>query len=225
MPKNNRFEASGAILLALFLPLMVSSCKSEVHKSEFSNVVNQLNAESHEKEKKKTVEIDYLSRNVDVNRKEGLEALKAHDLDKAERCYIAAMQQIDLYPKEEARKAQINHDLACVYEEREMYAEAVPLMNKAQKLFIRAYGRESPLVALTMSDLGRILVKQQRSEEASFVYKTAADLMEKSARANPAKFKESYKEMCAAHLKCLRVAGRGLKVPVAESRLKDADKL
>lgn len=224
MPNFDRFKASGAILLGVCL---ISFSLQGCTKDPGMNA-EKLSQQKHPAESssaKKEPEVDYLSRNVDVNRKEGLEALKAHDLLKAEKCYIAAMQQIDQYPKEEARKAQINHDLACVYEEREMYAEAVPLMNKAQKLFIRAYGRESPLVALTMSDLGRILVKQQRSEEACFVYKTAADLMEKSARANPAKFKESYKEMCAAYLKCLQVAGRGLKIPEAQARLKGADKL
>lgn len=178
-----------------------------------------------EPEKPKEPEINYLSRDVDTNRKEGLDALKEHNLDKAEKCYIAALQQIDPYPHQEARKAQITHDLAAIYEEKEMYAEAIPLMNRSQKLFIRAYGRESPLVALTLADLGRIMVKQKRFEEAVFVYKTAADLMEINARKTPAKFKDSYKEICTEYLKCLKVGNRALKIPAAEARLKEADKL
>lgn len=181
--------------------------------------------EPRKPEKPKTPEINYLSRDVDTNRKEGLDALKAHDLDKAEKCYIAALQQIDPYPHQEARKAQITHDLAAVYEEKDMYAEAIPLMNRSQKLFIRAYGRESPLVALTLSDLGRIMVKQKRFEEAVFVYKTAADLMEINARKSPDKFKDSYKDICTEYLKCVRVGNRGLKIPAAEARLKAAEEL
>lgn len=228
MAKQNIF---GALFLAASLCTALTSCKNakdpvyEEAKREAELTKKIAQYEGDKPEKPKEPEINYLSRDVDTNRKEGLEALKEHNLDKAEKCYIAALQQIDPYPHQEARKAQITHDLGAVYEEKEMYAEAIPLMNRSQKLFIRAYGRESPLVALTLSDLGRIMVKQKRFEEAVFVYKTAADLMEINARKSPAKFKESYKEICTEYLKCLRVGNRGLKIPAAEARLKAAEKL
>lgn len=228
MAKQHRF---GTLILAACLCCTLSSCNriyvrdTQSKPSDFESTTKVFAEEIDTPAKPKEPEINYFSRDVDTNRKEGLEALKEHNLDKAEKCYIAALQQIDPYPHQEARKAQITHDLAAIYEEKEMYAEAIPLMNRAQKLFIRAYGRESPLVALTLSDLGRIMVKQKRFEEAVFVYKTAADLMEINARKSPAKFKDSYKEICTEYLKCLKVGNRALKVPVAEARLKEADKL
>ncbi len=212
------------LFLAASLCSALSSC-GKSKNAEHPAVPKQGQEKAVEPEKPKELEINYLSRDVDTNRKEGLEALKEHNLDKAEKCYISALQQIDPYPHQEARKAQITHDLAAIYEEKEMYAEAIPLMNRSQKLFIRAYGRESPLVALTLADLGRIMVKQKRFEEAVFVYKTAADLMEINARKSPAKFKDSYKEICTEYLKCLKVGNRALKIPAAEARLKEADKL
>lgn len=220
----------GALILVASSLMLLTSCKTSKDSANSSpakpiEATQLAQNKATEPAKSKEPEINYLSRDVDTNRKEGLEALKEHNLDKAEKCYIAALAQIDPYPHQEARKAQITHDLAAVYEEKEMYAEAVPLMNRSQKLFIRAYGRESPLVALTLSDLGRIMVKQKRFEEAVFVYKTAADLMEINARKAPAKFKDSYKDICTEYLNCLRVGNRGLKIPAAEARLKAAEKL
>lgn len=212
-----------ALILIASLCTALTSCKKPTESTQLAQKPEQEQPSTPAKPKEP--EINYLSRDVDTNRKEGLEALKVHDLDKAEKCYIAALQQIDPYPHQEARKAQITHDLAAVYEEKELYAEAIPLMNRSQKLFIRAYGRESPLVALTLSDLGRIMVKQKRFEEAVFVYKTAADLMEINARKAPDKFKDSYKDICTEYLKCLRVGNRALKIPAAEARLKAAEKL
>ncbi|MDX2104764.1 MAG: tetratricopeptide repeat protein [Candidatus Melainabacteria bacterium] len=217
-------ERMAAFILIASLCATLTSCKKPA-ESTTQLAKNPRQEQPVEPVKPKEPEINYLSRDVDTNRKEGLEALKVHDLDKAEKCYIAALQQIDPYPHQEARKAQITHDLGAVYEEKELYAEAIPLMNRSQKLFIRAYGRESPLVALTLSDLGRIMVKQKRFEEAVFVYKTAADLMEINARKAPDKFKDSYKDICTEYLKCLKVGNRALKIPAAEARLKAAEKL
>lgn len=224
MAKQRNF---GTLILAASLCTALSSCGKTKSQENPAILLGQKPGQEEVVKPTKPIEpeINYLSRDVDTNRKEGLEALKEHNLDKAERCYIAALQQIDPYPHQEARKAQITHDLAAIYEEKEMYAEAIPLMNRSQKLFIRAYGRESPLVALTLADLGRIMVKQKRFEEAVFVYKTAADLMEINARKSPAKFKDSYIEICTEYLKCLKVGNRALRIPAAEARLKAADKL
>ncbi|MDZ4836899.1 MAG: tetratricopeptide repeat protein [Candidatus Melainabacteria bacterium] len=135
--------------------------------------------------------VDYMTRDVDTNIKEGNQALQDKQFDKAERIFLAALAQCDLYPKQEARQGAILNNLAAIYEEKEMYAQAVPLLNKAQKLFIRAFGRKNKTVYITLGNLGRVLSKQHRWEEAANVYQTAVSLMsEDSAAMKSAEYKD-----------------------------------
>jgi tetratricopeptide (TPR) repeat protein len=125
----------------------------------------------------KVAEPDYMKRELDVNIKEGNQALEAKELDRAERIFLAALAQCDLYEHQEARQGAILNNLAAIYEEKEMYQQAVPLLNKAQKLFIRAFGRKNRTVYVTLGNLARVLSKQHRWEEAANVYQTAVNLM------------------------------------------------
>ncbi len=156
-----------------------------------------------------------MSRSVDVNNKEGLEALKKEDYTKAEKLFLVALRQVDNYPKQSARKAMILNNLASVYEAKEMYFQAIPLLSKAQKLFIKAYGRKDPTVSITLSNMGRILSKQYRYEEASYVYKTAISLMEESG--NTAS--DDYKQCLDALLIALRKTGQGLQAASLEKKI------
>ena len=125
----------------------------------------------------KVAEPDYMKRELDVNIKEGNQALEAKEFDRAERIFLAALSQCDLYEHQEARQGAILNNLAAIYEEKEMYQQAVPLLNKAQKLFIRAFGRKNRTVYVTLGNLARVLSKQHRWEEAANVYQTAVNLM------------------------------------------------
>lgn len=161
-----------------------------------------------------------MSRSVDINNKEGLTALKSKDYDTAEKLFLVSLRQVDNYQNQSARKAIILNNLASVYEAKEMYAQAVPLLSKAQKLFIKAYGRKDPTVAITLNNLGRILSKQYRYEEASYVYKTAVSLMEESGNTKGA----DYKEALDALLIALRKNGQGMQVAALESKIKSLSK-
>lgn len=161
-----------------------------------------------------------MSRSVDINNKEGLTALKSKDYDTAEKLFLVSLRQVDNYQNQSARKAIILNNLASVYEAKEMYAQAVPLLSKAQKLFIKAYGRKDPTVAITLNNLGRILSKQHRYEEASYVYKTAVSLIEESGNTKGA----DYKEALDALLVALRKNGQGMQVAALESKIKSLSK-
>ena len=156
-----------------------------------------------------------LRRSVDVNNKEGLDALKAGKLDRAEQLFLASLRQVDNLPDQEARRAMILNNLASVYEEKEMYAQAVPLLAKSQKLFIRAYGRKHPTVSITLGNLGRILSKEYRYEEAAPVYKTAISLMEESGNTNG----DDYKDCLNSLLVALRKTGKGLQANELEKKI------
>jgi tetratricopeptide (TPR) repeat protein len=162
-------------------------------------------------------EPDYLKRDIDVNIKEGNAAFQNKEYDRAERILLAALAQCDLYLKQEARQGAILNNLAAIYEEKEMYAQAVPLLNKAQKLFIRAYGRKHAAVYITLGNLGRVLAKQYRWEEAANVYQTAVGLMEEDPKASKS---ESYKEMLTKCLEAWQKAGNAFKANKIDVKLK-----
>lgn len=159
---------------------------------------------------------DFTKNSMDDNIKLGNKYLQENHLDKAEKVLLTALNQTEQYTKQEARQALILNNLSACYEGKEMYAQCVPLLNKAQKLFIRAYGREYPAVYMTLGNLGRVLSKQNRWVEAAEVYQTAVRLMEDTKATNT----PAYKEMLEADLKALRNAGQGMKANKIEEKLK-----
>ena len=160
-------------------------------------------------------DIKLMTRSVDVNTKEGLAALKAKDYNRAEQLFLVARKQMDNYRYEYGRRAMILVNLASVYEEKEMYSEAIPLLNKSQKLFIKAYGTKHPTVSITLCKLGDCLSKQKRYEEASFVYRTAVSLMEQGGNDKGEDYKETLNKLQVA----LRVSGQGLQLKKVEEKL------
>lgn len=165
----------------------------------------------------KEPEPDYFKRDLDLNIKEGNEALNNKDYDRSERILLAALRQCDLYPKQEARQAAILNNLAAIYEEKEMYTQAVPLLNKAQKLFIRAFGRKNQAVYITLGNLGRVLAKQYRWEEAANVYQTAVGLMEEDSKAASS---EAYKDMLMKCSEAWEKAGNAFKANKIDAKIK-----
>ncbi|MBX3075955.1 tetratricopeptide repeat protein [Candidatus Obscuribacterales bacterium] len=162
-------------------------------------------------------QIDYMRRDIDVNIKDGNDALQKKDYDRAEKIFLVALNQCDLYIGQEARQAAILNNLAAIYEEKEMYLQAVPLLTKAQKLFIRAFGRKSQAVYITLGNLGRVLAKQHRWEEAANVYQTAVGLMEEDAKVVKS---ESYREMLDKCGEAWEKAGNAFKANKINAKIK-----
>jgi len=163
-----------------------------------------------------TEEVDYSTRDMDQNMKEGMKALQDERYDQAEQMLLTALSQVEAYSGQEARTAIILNNLAAVYEAKEMYIQALPLLRKAQKLFIRAYGTDYPAVAITLGNMGRILMKEKRFEEAAQVYRTASGLMEN----NPKVDKNDYRDMLERYLESLRFSKKGALAADVEAKLK-----
>lgn len=193
---------------------VLASCKTETSTEPAATTGE---GATREAAAPKEAEPDYLRRDIDLNIKEGNAALQAKDYDRAERILLAALTQCDMYLKQEARQASILNSLAAVYEEKEMYAQAVPLLNKAQKLFIRAFGRKNQFVYITLGNLGRVLGKQHRWQEAADVYQTAANLMAEDAKV--AKSPE-YKDMLTNCFDAWQRAGNAYKATRIQERLR-----
>ena len=98
-----------------------------------------------------------------------------------------------------------------------MYAQAVPLLNKAQKLFIRAFGRKNKTVYITLGNLGRVLTKQFRWEEAANVYQTAVALMGEDPATNKS---AEYKDTIQKCEECWNKAGNAFKANKMKEKLK-----
>jgi tetratricopeptide (TPR) repeat protein len=162
-------------------------------------------------------QIDYMRRGIDVNIKDGNDALQKKDYDRAEKIFLVALSQCDLYIGQEARQAAILNNLAAIYEEKEMYLQAVPLLTKAQKLFIRAFGRKNQAVYITLGNLGRVLAKQHRWEESANVYQTAVGLMEEDAKVVKS---ESYEEMLVKCGEAWEKAGNAFKANKINAKIK-----
>lgn len=210
-----------SLLLALILSAgFLSACtKSEkpVSKPASEASDNSTGGETSAPVATKESEPDYLRRDIDTNIKEGNAAMAAKDYDRAERILLSALKQCDLYTKQEARQGAILNSLAAIYEEKEMYAQAVPLLNKAQKLFIRSFGRQSQPVYITLGNLGRVLGKQYRWQEAADVYQTAVNLMSEDAKASQS---QAYKEMLNNCREAWKGAGNAFKANKIEAKLK-----
>lgn len=213
-----------SILLAALIAVgMLSACKPE-GKSTTTTATEATTEQGDtttttatEPAAPKEPEPDYMTRNIDVNIKEGNQALEAKQFDKSERLFLAALSQCDLYLHQEARQAAILNNLAAIYEEKEMYTQAVPLLNKAQKLFIRAYGRKSKTVYVTLGNLARVLSKQHRWEEAANVYQTAVNLMGEDPATNKS---AEYKDTITKCEDAWKRAGNAFKANKMTERLK-----
>ncbi len=153
---------------------------------------------------------------LDDNSKAGMAALKAGKLDEAEKMFLVALAQVDSYQGQDLREAAILNNLASVYEQKEMYYQSLPLYSRAQKLFIRAQGRKYPAVAMTLSNMGRVLSKQSRWPEAASIYRTAVELTELRGDNKS----EEYIDTLKSYITALRMAGEGLRLQETEAKLK-----
>ncbi len=197
-------------VLAVFLAGSVTAC-TKVEKSSGGDKATT------EAETSRKAEPDYSKRSVDENNKDGMAALQSEDFERAERIYLAALRQVEGMRGQEARYAMVLSNLAAAYEGRKMYAQAVPLLNRAQRLFIRAYGRFADPVYVTLGNLGRVLGKLNRWEEAATVYQTATNLMEEGKATS----KPIYKDTLSKCLEAWQSARNAHKAAKIEAKLKE----
>lgn len=209
-------------VISLLLVGAICGCTSNAAKKTGKNVDNPQNNTNQvyqpneaELAARAKEQMRLLSRSVDVNLKEGMNALKAKDFKTAEKLLLVARKQMDNYRTQYGRRAMILVNLGSIYEEKEMYAEALPLLNKAQKLFIKQYGTKHPTVTITLCKIGDNLSKQKRFEEASYVYKTAINLMEQGGNTKGDQYKEALDNLLIA----LKINGQGLQVKKVEAKI------
>lgn len=174
--------------------------------------------------------VDYKSRTWDENNKDGLAALEKginlkeelekvgpdaknaaslkaqmdDELQTAELALLAALTQAEAMGRKDVRVASTCNNLASVYEQREMYQQCLPLLNRAQKVFIFVYDVNNPAVATVLHSMARVLMKQERFEEAAPILIRVIKIQE----ANPTTKPDVLQESMLKYSTCLRRMGR-----------------
>lgn len=158
---------------------------------------------------------DYTKFNIDDNIKTASTALQAKDYVKAEKALLVARDQAENMLHQNARKAVILNMLGTAYEERQMYYEAIPVYNQAQRLFIREFGTQHIAVPKTLLNLARVLTKQHRYVEAWPVYKSAVELMETNKQTGDPVYPQAVRDYVTA----LEKSGKGAKAAEVAKKL------
>jgi tetratricopeptide (TPR) repeat protein len=100
----------------------------------------------------------------------GVEALSSSNWDEAESHLLKAL-NIAESSNDNGTVAATLLNLSSAYEGREMYAESLPLLNRAVKLFARTYGTDHRGVAVTLNRIGNVLNKEERYGEAVPIFR------------------------------------------------------
>jgi len=100
----------------------------------------------------------------------GVEALSASNWDEAESHLLKAL-NIAESSNDNGTVAATLLNLSSAYEGKQMYAESLPLLNRAVKLFARAYGTDYRGVAVALDRMGKILIKEERFDEAIPIFR------------------------------------------------------
>ncbi len=185
--------ALSVVLLLSLTSLSVTSCKKNAEET----------SETTETKPEKP-KVDYKSHTWEQNNKDGLAALEKNDLETAELAFLAALDQAEAYGRKDVRVATTCNNLASVYEQREMYQQCLPLLNRSQRVFVAVYGTENPAVSTVLASMARVLMKQERFEEASPILIRVIKIQQ----ANPTTKPEVLQDSMLKYSTCLRRMGR-----------------
>ncbi len=110
--------------------------------------------------------------------KSGLAAMTSGDLDTAEKDLVAGLKEAEECGQEDPRVAVSLNNLASLYENKKMYSQCASYLQKARKLFRKAYGDKNEMIPVTERNEARILTKQEKWSESLPLYEEAIRYME-----------------------------------------------
>ncbi|MBS1956190.1 MAG: tetratricopeptide repeat protein [Cyanobacteria bacterium SZAS-4] len=126
--------------------------------------------------------------------KSGLAAMTSGDLDKAEKDLVAGLKEAEECGPEDERVAVSLNNLASLYENKKMYSQCASYLQKARKLFRKAYGDKNELIPVTERNEARILTKQDKWAESLPLYEEAIRYMEMMKSKDLEDVKKEYAE-------------------------------
>ncbi|CAN5163425.1 hypothetical protein BH10CYA1_BH10CYA1_58000 [soil metagenome] len=110
--------------------------------------------------------------------KSGLAAMTSGNLDSAEKDLVAGLKEAEECGQEDPRVAVSLNNLASLYESKKMYSQCAAYLQKARKLFRKAYGDKNEMIPVTERNEARILTKQEKWAESLPLYEEAIRYME-----------------------------------------------
>ncbi len=132
--------------------------------------------------------------------KSGLAALTSGDLDRAEKDLVAGLKEAEECGQEDPRVAVSLNNLASLYENKKMYSQCASYLQKARKLFRKAYGDKNEMIPVTERNEARILTKQDKWSESIPLYEEAIRYMEMMKSKDLEDVKKEYAE-AKSHVK------------------------
>lgn len=126
--------------------------------------------------------------------KSGLDAMSAGDLDKAEKNLVAGLKEAEECGPEDVRVAVSLNNLASLYEQKKMYSQCASYLQKARKIFRKAYGDRNEMIPVTERNEARIYAKEGKWAQAVPLYAEAIRYMEMMKSKELADVKKEYAE-------------------------------
>lgn len=126
--------------------------------------------------------------------KAGLAAMTNGNLDAAEKDLVAGLKEAEECGQEDPRVAVSLNNLASLYENKKMYSQCASYLQKARKLFRKAYGDKNEMIPVTERNEARILTKQEKWAESLPLYEEAIRYMEMMKSKDLEDVKKEYAE-------------------------------
>ncbi|HEY9731211.1 MAG TPA: tetratricopeptide repeat protein [Drouetiella sp.] len=114
----------------------------------------------------------------DSKNKAGLAAMTSGDLDEAEKSLVDGLKEAEECGQDDVRVAVSLNNLASLYEKKKMYSQCAGYLQKARKIFRKAYGDMNESIPVTERNEARILTKQEKWAESLPLYEEAIRYME-----------------------------------------------
>ncbi len=115
-------------------------------------------------------------------------------MDTAEKDLVAGLKEAEECGQEDPRVAVSLNNLASLYENKKMYSQCANYLQKARKLFRKAYGDKNEMIPVTERNEARILTKQDKWAESLPLYEEAIRYMEMMNSKDLADVKKEYEE-------------------------------
>ena len=112
----------------------------------------------------------------------GFEAYQGGRYAEAEKYYLAALKEAEIFGPEDTRIATTLDNLALLYDTQGEYAEAEPLLKRSLKIYQKFLGPDHLNVARFLENYAALLRKMEREAEATEMEARAKEIREKRSQ-------------------------------------------
>ncbi|HEY9712490.1 MAG TPA: tetratricopeptide repeat protein [Chroococcales cyanobacterium] len=111
---------------------------------------------------------------------DGLSALSAGDLDKAEKLLLTSLSEAEACGPTDQRVAVSLNNLASVYEKKGMYDQCLPYLKRSRKILELTLPKDNRVVPVIIGNQARVLSEQGKYADAQPLYAEAVSAQDKA---------------------------------------------